>query len=102
MYLNNLLFTFQSEYKIKKRAARVILNLTKRGNRQHVDYVIHEGAFPPLCALLAYHDYPVMEVVTDIFQNMVKFAGPHFHELAIKLEECIDTEQLIQLQFAVL
>jgi hypothetical protein len=63
-----------SEFDIQKEAAWAVSNATSGGTPEQILYLVHQGAIPPLCALLNVADVKVVTVALEGLENVLKAA----------------------------
>jgi importin subunit alpha-6/7 len=61
-----------SEFDIQKEAAWAVSNATSGGAPEQILYLVHQGAVPPLCALLNVSDVKVVTVALEGLENILK------------------------------
>merc|ERR1712173_1795 len=92
------------EFDVKKEAAWAISNLTSGGNDNQINYLVHQGAIPPLCALFTWANSRIVTVALEGIESILrvganeaaKTGGRNHH--ADFVEECGAVDKLEALQ----
>ncbi|EEC12429.1 karyopherin (importin) alpha, putative [Ixodes scapularis] len=79
----------QGEFKTRKAAAQAIENLSTRGARSQVLYLVEQGAVAPLCDLLTVGENPKLnQTVLESLNSILEIAGTQLSSIASSIEEC--------------
>eukprot|EP00036_Acanthoecidae_sp_10tr_P011438 CAMPEP_0182926124 /NCGR_PEP_ID=MMETSP0105_2-20130417/10857_1 /TAXON_ID=81532 ORGANISM="Acanthoeca-like sp., Strain 10tr" /NCGR_SAMPLE_ID=MMETSP0105_2 /ASSEMBLY_ACC=CAM_ASM_000205 /LENGTH=560 /DNA_ID=CAMNT_0025063997 /DNA_START=55 /DNA_END=1737 /DNA_ORIENTATION=+ len=89
-----------AEFKTRKEAAWAISNATSGGTVDQIREIMHSGAIPPLCDILAVKDTKVIEITLDAIFSMLQVAEEmgDGDECREEIEKCDGLAKIEQLQ----
>ncbi|KAM7296648.1 importin subunit alpha-3 isoform X2 [Ixodes scapularis] len=91
--------SLQGEFKTRKAAAQAIENLSTRGARSQVLYLVEQGAVAPLCDLLTVGENPELnQTVLESLNSILEIAGTQLSSIASSIEECGGLDRIVSLQ----
>ncbi|XP_042150624.1 importin subunit alpha-3 isoform X1 [Ixodes scapularis] len=89
----------KGEFKTRQAAAQAIENLSTRGARSQVLYLVEQGAVAPLCDLLTVGENPELnQTVLESLNSILEIAGTQLSSIASSIEECGGLDRIVSLQ----
>jgi len=91
----------KDEFNVQKEATWAISNITNNGKAKHIQYLVRQGALPPLVEMLKCSDSKIVIVALEGVENILKVgdSGPDgSNNYADIVEECGGVDQIEALQ----
>ncbi|XP_042191932.1 importin subunit alpha-3-like [Callorhinchus milii] len=88
----------KSDFAVQKETAWLIANLTNSGQKDQIDYLVHQNVIFPFCSLLTMVDPQIILVVLEGISNILNTATDKTKLIAHQIEECGGLQMIDQLQ----